>query len=187
MPESPLSPARGTLYHTAVTDPRGEELLPLADLRDRHPDLYTRHLAKYRGREHRLHEQVLPLNCSWTEVVFLSPVDPAVLFAAMRAAGRPVPDIPVWTLDAARLDPARCCIRLMRMTRGALSADPGGPEDHLPLTTATLRAVSEVTDRALARLRTLAPDEPARPWGDVPHVLHRGPIPLQLFGHAGAR
>ncbi|GAA1936320.1 hypothetical protein [Kitasatospora viridis] len=172
---------QGTLYHTAVSAPRGEELLPLADLRSAWPDLHRRHLAKYRGREHRLRERVLPLDCTWSEVVFLSPLDSTVLFEALRESGRAVSPPPMWTLDAALLDPARCCVRLMRVTRGASTADPGTPDDYLPLSTATLRAVSQVTDRALARLRSLEPDEPALPWGDVPHVLHRGPIPLRFF------
>ncbi|AUG76229.1 hypothetical protein CFP65_1330 [Kitasatospora sp. MMS16-BH015] len=176
-----MSTVRGTLFHTAVAAPRGDQLLPLAGLRELHPDLYERHLVKYRGREHRLAERVLPLDCTWSEVVFLSPLDAAPLFAALREAGRPAATPQQWTLDAGLLDPARCCVRLMRMTRGAQTADPGGPDDYLPLTTATLRAVAEPTARALDRLRTLTPAEPARPWGDVPHILHRGPIPLRYF------
>jgi len=189
MPTTPVLPlpvasqprVRGTLFHTAVTAPRGDALLPLSALREQYPDLYLRHRAKYTGREERLLERVVPLDCAWEDVVFLSPIDSSVLFEAMRSAGRPVPEITLWPLDAARLDPGRCCIRLMRVTRGRRSADPSDADDYLPLTTATLRAVSQVTDRALARLRTLGPDEPSLPWGDVPHILHRGPLPLSVF------
>ncbi|MEV5891710.1 hypothetical protein [Nonomuraea fuscirosea] len=85
---------------------------------------------------------MIPLACTWAEVVFLSPVNPAVLFDAIRSAGRRMGDVPLWTLDA---------------------------------------SVSEVTNRALERLRNLGPGEPLLPWGDVPHVLHRGPVPLSLF------
>lgn len=173
--------ARGTLFHTAVAAPRGDELLPLTLLAERYPDLHARHVAKYAGREHRLRERVIPLDCAWADVVFFSPVDSSVLFDAVRSAGRRAGAGRMWTLDASRLDPRRCCVRLMRVTRGALSADPGDEDDYLPLTTATLRAVSQVTDRALTRLRTLGPDEPMLPWGDVPHVLHRGPVPLDVF------
>ncbi len=180
-PAAPRPVVRGTLFHTAVTAPRGDELLPLSALREQHPDLYLRHRAKYTGREERLLERVIPLDCAWEDVVFLSPIDSSVLFGAMRSSGRPVPEITMWPLDAGRLDPERCCIRLMRVTRGRRSADPGDEDDYLPLTTATLRAVSQVTDRALTRLRTLGPDEPSLPWGDVPHILHRGPLPLSVF------
>ncbi|WP_326645110.1 hypothetical protein OIE67_27170 [Nonomuraea fuscirosea] len=179
--ESAQQRARGILFHAMIADPRGDHLLPLAMLRERYPDLHARHIAKYVGREHLLDERVGPLACTWAEVVFLSPVNPTVLFDAIRSGGRRMGDVPLWTLDASQLDPARCCIRLMRVTSGARTADPGTDDDYLPLTSATLRAVSEVTDRALERLRNLGPDEPLLPWGDVPHVLHRGPVPLNLF------
>jgi hypothetical protein len=91
----------------------------------------------------------------------------------------------MWTLDASRLGPRRCCVRLMRVMRGARSADPGDEDGYLPLTTAKLRAVSQVSDRALSRLRSLGPDEPLLPWDDVPHVLPRGPAPLDIF-HQGS-
>lgn len=107
-----------------ITDPRGDQLLPLAMLRERYPDLHTRHFAKYAGRKHRLRERVIPLECTWTDVVFLSPLNPTVLFDAIRSTGLHMRTVPLWTLDASQLDPARCCI---------------------PLTTATLRAVSEVS------------------------------------------
>ncbi|MFE9423611.1 hypothetical protein ACFYNO_11695 [Kitasatospora sp. NPDC006697] len=184
MPSSSLPTVRGTLFHTAVHDPRGDALHPLSGLRERWPDLHERHGRKYRGREHRLLERVFPLDCAWSEVVFLSPVDSTVLFDALRESGREVAPVPLWRLDAGRLNPARCCIRLMRTEPGAASAEPGTPDDYLPLTTAGLRAVSQVTDRALRRLRTLPPGHHALPWGDVPHVLHRGPIPLSLFERA---
>ncbi len=87
----------------------------------------------------------------------------------------------MWTLDAARLDPERCCVRLMHVTPGAGTADPGTEDDYLPLSTATLRAVRSVTHRALERLRNLGPHDPLLLFGDVPHVLHRGPVPLHLF------
>ncbi|WP_143120990.1 hypothetical protein [Streptosporangium canum] len=182
MPTEPTQQrARGRLFHAMITDPHGDQLLPLAMLRERYPDLHARHVAKYAGREHRLRERVIPLECTWADVVFLSPLNPTVLFDAVRSAGLPMGNVPVWTLDTSQLDPARCCIRLMRVTPGARTADPGTEDDYLPLTTATLRAVSEVTNRALERLRNLGPDEPLLPWGDVPHVLHRGPVALNLF------
>jgi len=181
MPNFTRGRVRGPLFHLGITDPRGEALLPLNVLRERYPDLHVRHYAKYAGREHRLRERVMPLDCCWADVVFLSPLDPTILFDAARSAGRRVWGGPVWTLDASQLDPDKCCIRLMRVTPGARTADPGTENDYLPLTTAGLRAVSEVTHRALERLRTLGPYEPVLPFGDVPHVLHRGPVPLNLF------
>lgn len=66
----------------------------------------------------------------------------------------------------------------MRKSPTRPGAEPATDTDYLPFTTATLKAVSRVTDAALTRLRNLSPDDPLLPWVDVPHVLHRGPIPL---------
>ncbi len=169
--------AQGILYHQPVLQPRGSALLPLRQLRGRYPDVYERQLRKYNRRPEVLETPVEPLHCTWADLIFLSPVHPAPLFHAM---GTLLTDEP-WTLDAARLDPDRTVIRLMRHGRDGHYPDPADEDDYLPLTTATLRAVSRVTQAAIDRLRQLQPGDPALPWVDVPHILHRGPIPIDWF------
>jgi hypothetical protein len=65
-------------------------------------------------------------------------------------------------------------------------AAPADEHDYLPFTTAALRAVSRVTVAAIERLQSLKPGDPTLPWVDVPHVLHRGPIPVDWFTRPGA-
>lgn len=175
------STVQGVLYHARVSNPSGDELLPLNTMRERCPELHRQHYAKYIGREEALAQAVPPLDCTWGDVVFFSPIDSSALFDAVRESGRTIPDIPFWTVDAAALDPERTCIRLMRKAVDRPDAELATEDDFLPYTTATLRAVSRVTDAALTRLRTLGPDEPMYPWVDVPHVLHRGPVPIRLM------
>jgi hypothetical protein len=173
------SRVRGTLYHSPLRRAAGDELLPLNLLHDRHPEIYRQHRRRYDGREWVLDQRVPPLNCTWGDVVFFSPVDSTLIFEALHESGRTtgIPDS--WTMDAGLLDPASTCIRLMRMSRTGPEAKPADADDFLPYTTGTLRAVSRVTHAALERLRQLGPDEPLLPWVDVPHVLHRGPVPLR--------
>jgi hypothetical protein len=178
------APVQGTLYHLPATAPRGDTILPLSQLRTRYPDLYARHARKYADRPGGLDQRIEPLDCAWADVVFLAPVHPAPLFAALhRAAGdRERPRAPQpWTLDARRLDPARAVIRLMR--HGADGHYPDLPDEHdyLPFTTAGLRAVSRVTLAAIERLDALRPGDPRLPWVDVPHILYRGGIPIAWF------
>lgn len=177
----PRPTVKGLLYHARVGNPSGAELLPLNTMRDRYPELHRQHYAKYIGREEALAQAVPPLDCTWGDVVFFSPIDSSVLFDAVRESGRTIPDIPFWTVDAGALDPDRTCIRLMRKAADRPDAELATADDFLPYTTATLRAVSRVTDAALTRLRNLGPDEPMFPWVDVPHVLHRGPVPIGLM------
>ncbi|HTJ70990.1 MAG TPA: hypothetical protein VL551_25835 [Actinospica sp.] len=144
------------------------------------PDLYELNVRKYAGRPHdTMAQRVEPLGCTWSDVVFLSPVHPAELFGALRGGGGRA--VRPWVLDAGRLDPARTVIRLMRHGRDGHYSDPADEHDYLPFTTAGLRAVSRVTVAAVSRLESLRPGDPLLPWVDVPHVLHRGVIPVEWF------
>jgi hypothetical protein len=168
-----------TVLFKAAGDIRGDEILPLNQLRERYPDIYERELAKYAARPETLRNQVYPLSCCWGDVVFLSPVHPAPIFAALRESGRIGPVvIDYWTLDAELLDPARTCILLKRHDP---QLRPQPPEDFIAYSPETVAALSTPSERALQRLRTLNATEPLYPWADIPHVLHRGPIPLSAF------
>ncbi|HEY9289984.1 MAG TPA: hypothetical protein VIP98_01775 [Microlunatus sp.] len=176
---------RGTLYHSPVSRPHGDQLLPLKAMRQPYPDLYRFHAAKYEGRESVLDRPVPPLDCTWGDVVFFSPVDSTLIFDALRASGRSVPGRAFCTVDAGLLDPQQTCIRLMRKSATEPEAEFGDDDDFLPYTTGTLRAVSRITHAALERLRNLGSDEPLLPWVDVPHILHRGPVPISCLQPVG--
>ena len=165
------------------TSVRGDAIIPLSQMRTRYPDLYELNIRKYAARPGIMDQSVEPLHCAWSEVVFLAHLHPAPLFAALHAArdGRQPRRPEPWTLDAGRLDPARTVIRLMRHGRDGHDADPADEHDYLPFTTASLRAVSRVTVAAIERLKSLNPGDPVLPWVDVPHVLHRGSIPVEWF------
>lgn len=170
-----------TLFYLLPQHIRGDQILPLNQLRYTHPELHQRHAEKYRGRQSDLDQPVRPLGCTWGDVVFLAPLHPSPLFAALARSGRTVRPVEPATIDASQLDPSRCTIRLMRHGASGHFPDPVDDDDYLPFTTASLRAVSRVTVAAIERLESLPLDAPWLPWVDVPHVLHRGPIDLALF------
>jgi hypothetical protein len=177
----------GTLYLLPRTSVRGDAIVPLSQMRTRFPDLYELNVRKYSERPELMELPVEPLRCTWSDVVFLSPVHPAPLFAALhttRDGGQARMPRP-WTLDAGKLDPGRTVIRLMRHGRDGHYPDPADEHDYLPFTTVGLRAVSRITVAAIERLQSLKSDDPVLPWVDVPHVLHRGSIPVDWFQRAG--
>ncbi|WP_410786178.1 hypothetical protein [Kribbella sp. C-35] len=168
-----------TLLYKAAGDVRGDDILPLNQLRVHYPDLYERHFKKYADRPHRVSAPVYPLDCTWADVVFLSPVHPAPIFEALHESGRIGPAvINYWTLDADLLDPAKTCILLKRHDP---ELRPQPAEDFIPYTPEAAAALSTPSERALHRLRNLNATEPLYPWADIPHILHRGPIPLAAF------
>ncbi|PTA67270.1 hypothetical protein [Deinococcus arcticus] len=172
-----------TLYHRAVRDVRGDRLWPLNRLRDLHPEVYAREVAKYQGREGLLAERVERLDCLWNDVLFFSPVSPGPLLNALRDSGHAVPPMRFWTLPASALDPARACVRLVRPWPNGVKPPPD-PSDELPFTPNVLRAVSVPPPDTLARLSQVSPGAPMILWMDVPHVLYRGDVPLDALSEA---
>ncbi|MFG1621464.1 hypothetical protein [Kribbella sp. NPDC049227] len=167
------------LYRAAIRGFRGTAVLPMNVLRDLHPDLYEREARKYAYRPAAMDNPVPPLGCRWADVVFLSPVHPAPIFDALRESGRVGPGgLSYWTVDAELLDPERTCIL---MKRHDPEFRPQPAEDYLPYSPATVATLSTPSDKALDRLRNLNATEPLLPWADIPHILHRGPIPLTIF------
>ncbi|MEU4190598.1 hypothetical protein AB0E69_01770 [Kribbella sp. NPDC026611] len=171
-----------TFLYKAAGVIRGDEILPLNELRVRYPDIYQHEVAKYSARPETVDNPVHRLGCRWGDVVFLSTVHPAPIFAALRESGRiGSATIDYWTLDADLLDPARTCILLKRHDP---EHRPQPPEDFIPYSPEAVAALSTPSERALQRLRSLNATEPLFPWADIPHVLHRGPIPVALFRSA---
>jgi hypothetical protein len=166
------------LYKGAIRDLRGDDLLPLNLIRDRYPDLYEREVVKYAEWPHVMDHPVYPLDCRWTDVVFFSPVHPAPIFDALRESGRAVSGLTYWTIDANLLSPDRTCILLKRHDP---LFQPQAAEDYIPYTPEAAAALSTPSDQALHRLRNLNATEPWLPWADIPHILHRGPIPVSAF------
>ena len=166
------------LYKAAIRDLRGTDLLPLNTIRDRYPDLYEREAEKYAANPHVMDHPVHPLNCRWTDVLFFSPVHPAPIFDALREAGRAVAPLNYWTLDAGLLAPDQTCILLKRHDS---HLQPQPASDYLAYSPETVATLTQPSPRALNRLRTLNPTEPLFPWADIPHILHRGPLPITLF------
>ena len=173
------------LYRAAIRDLRGDAVLPLYQLREQHPDLYEREAAKYAYRPHTMDNPVYPLGCRWSDVVFLSPVHPEPIFTALQESGRVKRStLNYWTVDAELLDPARTCILLKRHDP-QFRAQP--PEDFIPYSPQTVATLTTPSERALHRLRNLNATEPLLPWADIPHILHRGALPITLFRDSQGR
>ncbi|ONI73967.1 hypothetical protein BWI15_11280 [Kribbella sp. ALI-6-A] len=163
------------LYKAAVQNLLGDDLLPLNLIRHRYPALYDRERLKYARRPHVMDHPVHPLGCRWADVLFFSPVHPTLIFDALREAGRVSGQPDYWTIDAELLSPERTCILLKRHDP---LFQPQPADDYLPFTPEAAAALAVPSAQALERLRTLTPTEPILPWADIPHVLHRGPIPV---------
>jgi len=75
------------LYHAVPENLQGEYLMPLNELKGVHPEIYTKELEKYKGREKLLKVKIPQLNCLWNDVIHMTSVQPKKLDAAFSEAG----------------------------------------------------------------------------------------------------
>jgi hypothetical protein len=166
------------MYHMHPPQMVGEVLYPLNTLRQLHPGIYTREIAKYQDHPSRFNLPRLhipKLNCLWNDVVQCSPIHPHLLYLALRERGllpaqhsRTFFQIPVSSLGDTPL---------------AIVSSSGDPT--IPLREEEVQLIDHTTYREL----DIVPAQ-ALEWYDhlarqkklfglfmgVPHVMVQGPI-----------
>ncbi|MEL6838191.1 MAG: hypothetical protein AAFP85_02795 [Pseudomonadota bacterium] len=172
---------RPRLYHMKPKDMRGDHLLPLNMLREVAPDVFAAQQAKYKGREAAPYRAIPELGCTWADCVQSSAVHPEAIRDAILKTGH------AWPKAGRRflvIDPARAgfnatntAIYLATDTRPADFVTP--KPDVVPYDPALLAHQDSIKTGTLDYLRQMraAARRPLLFVG-IPHVLHRGTIPL---------
>ena len=157
--------------------PRDEKLYPLAELQEKYADLFEKHVKKYAGRESTLTRKIPPLDCAWSDAVFLMPVHPQKICQAIAThTNRHIPTVVYFTIDTSTLDQHRLAVRMFETEQFDL-------EEMQLLSDAEHRVSTEVPDRTIAYLKKFRDfkSEQDRPkWiMYVPHIFHRGSIEVR--------
>ncbi|MBY5931656.1 hypothetical protein KUV51_01490 [Tateyamaria omphalii] len=173
------------LFHWCPPDLRGTDLLPLSDLQSAQPDIHARAMRKYQNRMGAPQRPLPELGCVWADCVMLSPVHPEALRAARLENGLGWPETGhrFLAFDAARFDARadRMCIWLYSDT-----AKPTSPPDYsvamtdvVPYSSERLETLGHVSAGARSYMAEMAQlGTPPLMFVGIPHVLHRGSIPL---------
>lgn len=154
------------LYHRARPTMEGTLLHPLNVLRDLHPHIYARAIAKYAGRETLLQRPIPILNCLWSDVLFLTPVHPSQIRDALKEAGARNTDSQYFEIPVERIDPARAVL----LEYPAL--EPRVERRYLPFSVELLGSRTEVS--AATRRYFAAEAAAGRPpmsYHGIPHIL----------------
>src|SRR5699024_9144619 len=155
-----MIPERCVFHARTTHNADARELHPLSALERTEPRAFAVAIAKYDGTpaRRRLRETWIPvLDARWTEVVFLSPVQPSAIWEAWRwIAGVALPGQVFWAIPVEYLAPAVVFDRHLSRT-----GDPIDPRETDALRAAAYRSSAEsaprnarcVDERARARRR----------------------------------
>lgn len=102
------------VYHIKSKDFKGKYIYPLSELKDAHPDIYKKQIAKYKGREDHPEIKIKPLDCKWKDCVNLSTLNPIKIFQLEELLGIPGykkgKDVEVFKIKISDLDSKKFCL-----------------------------------------------------------------------------
>ena len=141
-----MIPERCVFHARTTHNADARDLHPLSVLERTDPRAFASAIAKYDGtpERRRLRETWIPfLEATWTEVVFLSPVQPRAIWEAWRSiAGVELPGQEFWAIPVEDLGPAVVFDRHLRRT-----GDPIDPGEIEVFDAASYRSAGETTPR----------------------------------------
>ena len=82
------------VYHLKPENMHGNVLFPLSELSKQYPDLGKEYIKNYKGREEVILTKIELLSCSWQDVLFLSALNPILIFQALDVLNLLDEDIP---------------------------------------------------------------------------------------------
>jgi hypothetical protein len=169
---------RHVFHQKVLLAPGTDALIPASALRNIDPRAYETAVAKYDDtpERRRLRDTVIPrVNRAWTEVVFLSPVDPRAIWRAwLRLTGERLPPVAFWAVPAESLPDSSVVL-----SRSGAVGDEIPASDVTPFDAQTFRTRRETTAENAAWLAALWKTGRRGGWfHGIPHVLSPEPIPL---------
>ena len=92
------------LYHGVPTKMLGDTLIPLNQMRNMLPEVYSSETKKYHRREHVMEQTIPILNCKWNDVLHLTPLAPNLTLKALRQSGFNPPNCDFFKIPISKID-----------------------------------------------------------------------------------
>jgi hypothetical protein len=166
------------IYHIVPGDVEGRVLYPLNETKERYPSLYERLMEKYIGRERLLSMYIPPLDCSWSDVLHMSPVHPDKVVRALAKAGIER-GFGYYEIDPATLDQSKLLI-YKNEEREIGKAYDLQESDFAPFKIEDLSKWDYIPDETIDYYkRRMAEGKPYLIFRHIPHVLYKGQVDVR--------
>lgn len=99
-------------YHAVPEKMEGTALLPLSSITKQNSKLGNTYKEKYKGRKEVANQRIPQLDCTWSDVIQMIPLDPSKVFAAQQEMGIDTPALPkkYYKIPIRSLDPNQTII-----------------------------------------------------------------------------
>ncbi len=162
------------VYHGAPEQMEGNELIPLNQMKDTHPELHALHIAKYKGREEILERRIPLLGCLWNDVVQFLPLHPKKVFELQVEFGL-IPQVPPYKffeIDPKSFDSEKAVV-FFRSVPGEENVEVKWLRD------VDLAMIQEVPQATMDYYQTLVgTGELPFNYQFIPHILYMGTVDI---------
>jgi hypothetical protein len=160
------------LYHGISENMEGSELVPLNQMFIKNPELHQKYLEKYKGREGVIEKRIALLDCTWSDVVQLLPLDPRKLFDLQHQLGliTEIPDYRYFQIDSSNLNQDSAVVYF--------KTAPGEENVTIKwLKDVDFDSLQEIPEATVKYYESMVgTGEPVFNYQFVPHVLYKGAI-----------
>jgi hypothetical protein len=171
------------VYHSKKPGFVGNRLRPLNALKKELPEVYSREVKKYEGREWLLDVTIPGLNCLWNDVIHFSLLHPKLIYRTLSEVGFEHHKISRDWFIVPLKDVMRSPAALYKNTRNDRSSRVDSPLDYEPVTEERVIELSGMPARNLAYYKECF-EQKTYPllWGFAPHVLLNGELDVSGYG-----
>ncbi|WRS31054.1 hypothetical protein U6G28_05060 [Actinomycetaceae bacterium MB13-C1-2] len=169
------------VFHMCVPLAEGtDRLFPLEDLATLAPNVYEAAAAKYKDYSKRkaLRDTAMPgLDKKWSQVVFLTPVDPRAIWRRwLDRTGEKLPPVKFWAIDPKGIDERSVLLERTVSCKGA----PIDPREVTRFNRESFETVVKLPAASEEWLDALANSGRKGAWfNGQPHVLVPAPVSLE--------
>ena len=166
------------LYHRVPDVLKGNILLSQNMLRKRHPTLYRESMKKYQGRRHILKPKVRFLNCSWSDVIYLSPVHPRKVANALRIAGdKSKQKIKFYKINPKKLNPEKTIVYLYKYDT---MAQEGNLDNFTHFSIKNLSKYNKIPNKTLKYYKDeIKAGRKPLLYHFIPHIVYNGNLSVK--------
>lgn len=170
------------IYHMAPSSIQGENLLPLFQLKEEHPETYLKAIVKYQDHPKRkeLPFRIIPkFNCRRGDVLHCSPIHPNLVYQALR---RVFPDfdqqINFYAIPVKNIVKAKLIFFDVNHPGYRFGLDEDPIQVFSEINNSVFKEMSQIPDQAIESYRDFKHRgfSSAPAWAAIPHVFVQGSI-----------
>ena len=157
------------VYHLKPKEMQGKILLPLSVMKKEYPKLYRQQVKLYKGREDLLDKEIPLLKCDWKDVLFLSAINPEIIFAALEMLGLLDEDVSeILKFPITALDKNICLYQEVDGDEKFEKVRQASYEEEITIPTETLEYFIECVKN----------EEDPLIFSGIPHILYKGTLDI---------